>query len=119
MDTRDYNELPVVEDLKCRRGDDICRPISLTINGEPVNLSGCTLTLYVSGQASSEIAPDDPARGLWTLYIPPAMTAGTEQGQVVYSVVFQAPEGHAQFPRGATKTLREGTIDLSVTVARE
>ena len=33
MDTRDYNELPVMEDLKCRRGDDICRPISLTING--------------------------------------------------------------------------------------
>lgn len=119
MDTRDYNELPVMEDLKCRRGDDICRPISLTINGEPVDLTGCTLTLYVTGHAPSQITPDDAEGGLWTLYIAPAITAGEEHGRVLYSVVFHAPEGHAQFPRGATKTLREGTIDLSATVARE
>ena len=119
MDTRDYNELPVIEDLKCRRGDDICRPICLTINGSPINLAGCTLTLYVSGQSAAPITPDDEAGGLWTLYIPPSVTTGAEQGQALYAVVFQAPEGHPQFPRGATKTLREGTIDLSVTVARE
>lgn len=119
MDTRDYNELPVIEDLKCRRGDDVCRPVALYINGQPVNLNGCMLTLYVAGQAPAQITPDDAVSGLWTLYIPPSATAGTEQGQAFYSVVFQAPEGHPQFPRGATKTLREGTIDLSVTVARE
>lgn len=119
MDTRDYNALPVIEDIKCRRGDDVCRPISLTINGAPVNLGGCTLTLYVTGHDSSQITPDDAAGGLWTLFIPPAMTAGAEHGQVLYSVVFEAPAGHSQFPRGAVKTLREGTIDLSVTVERE
>ena len=119
MDTRDYNDLPVIEDLKCRRGDDICRPVCLSINGTPVNLTGCTLTLYVTGQTPVTITPDQPEGGLWTLYLPPSMTVGTDQGQLIYSVVLVAPEGHVQFPLGATKSLREGTIDLSVTVPRD
>lgn len=114
--SRDYNELPIMDDLRCRRGDDINRPFRLTINGEPVNLTSCTLTLRLSDGNQFTLAPDDAELGLFTLWIAPEVTQGAEHGRLLYSILFEAPPGHAQFPNGATKTLREGTIDLSVTL---
>ena len=116
--TCEYNNLPIIEDFTCRRGDDLCRPVHLMLNGDPVDLTGCTLTLYLTGQKPQPITPDAPTTGDWTLYLGPALTAGTEQGQINYAVVFVAPAQHPQFPQGATKTLREGTINLSVTLPR-
>ncbi len=115
MDYRvDFNELPVVRNVRILQGDTYREPYELILNGQPLDLTGATITVAVRrapgrGEIISkhELAADDAAAGQFTVVVPAADTVRM-LGTYYYEVEIVWPEGSNAFADGCTKTVLAG-----------
>lgn len=118
----DFNDLPVVRNVRVMQGDTYLEPYELWLNNQPVDLSDATITVAVrrapgKGEIVSRrnVAPDDPYAGQFTVVIPASETA-TMLGAYYYEVEIIWPPSSSAFPQGCTKTVVAGRFVVSEDV---
>jgi hypothetical protein len=114
----DFNDLPVVRNVRIMQGDTYHEPYEIWLNGLPLSLVSATITVAVRrgpGKGnmvlSQEISPEDAQAGKFTVTVPASVTA-TMLGEYYYEVEVAWEAGSPGFPGGCTKTLVAGAMHV-------
>ncbi|MCD6351695.1 MAG: hypothetical protein J7M26_06215, partial [Armatimonadetes bacterium] len=112
----DFNDLPVVRNVRVMQGDTYREPYEIWLNGQPLSLTDATITVAVRrapghGElvVNSAIAPDDVAAGQFTVVVPADATRRL-LGEYYYEVEIVWSEGSDAFADGCTKTVLAGAL---------
>ncbi len=117
-----FNDLPVVRNLRIMQGDSYREPYELWLNAVPLSLADATITVAVRrgpGKGKmvyeAEIEPDSAGDGQFTVVVPASATEGL-LGEYCYEVeILWNAEGQT-FPGGCTKTVLAGALVVSEDV---
>ena len=114
----DFNDLPVVRNVRVFQGDTYREPYEIWLNGQPLDLTGASITVAVRrapgrGEivGKHNISADDPAAGKFTVTVP-ADDTGRMLGEYYYEVEIVWPEGSNAFAEGCTKTVLAGEFSV-------
>lgn len=112
----DFNELPVVRNVRVLQGDTYREPYEVWLNDQPLDLTGATVTLAIRrapGRGDiivrQELAVDDAPAGQFTAVVSATDTQAM-LGEYYYEVEIVWPEGSNAFAEGCTKTVVAGSF---------
>ena len=112
----DFNELPVVRNVRVLQGDTYREPYEIWLNDQPLDLTGATVTLAIRrapGRGDiivrQELAVDDAPAGQFTAVVSATDTQAM-LGEYYYEVEIVWPEGSNAFAEGCTKTVVAGSF---------
>jgi len=110
----DFNDLPVIRNVRVPQGDTYREPYEIWLNDEPLDLTGATITVAIRrapgrGEVvvSRQLYADDAAAGRFIVLVPAADTTAM-LGDYYYEVEISWPEGSNAFAEGCTKTVIAG-----------
>lgn len=112
----EFNELPVVRNVRVMQGDTYREPYEIWLNEAPLDLTDATITVAVRRApgkgdpvVSQTITADDPEYGQFTVVVSADATASM-LGEYYYEVEIQWASGSPAFADGCTKTVLAGAF---------
>jgi len=115
----DFNDLPVLRNVRVMQGDTYRQPYQIMLNEEPLDLTDAQIFLAIRrrpgrGQVllQRQISPDSAIDGQFTVLVPAEATA-VMMGEYWYEVEITWPVASNAFPDGCTKTVLAGSFVVS------